>query len=530
MDILNLMDKKYLETQASILINYYNSKKYNEVVQKGKILIKKFPNQIFFYNATALSLSALGKSFEALQILKEALNLKPNNIHVLNNLGLINSNLNKNKESREYLEQAISLKKDFVDALLNLGNLDLKEGKTENARNRLELALSISNKPESDSIINTALGNLNQQLGNFEEAKKNFNIVNKIDPLNTSADKSISAIHKYLDRKDPHLTSMLGKVEKINNEESLRPLYFAIGKAYEDIKDYKLSFKYLRLGNAIADRRINYNIDADRDLFFEIKRIFENLKNNKNTNSKKKIIFILGMPRSGTTLVEQIISSHSEVYGAGELSFMEEIIKKLVGYNQEEGMNLSSYFKNIENFKYEELKLAQSEYIEKLNSHDHREKIITDKAPLNFRWGGFIKMIFPNSKIIHCERNGMDTCYSNFKNAFSGASLGFCYNLEKLGNYFNMYKDLMSFWNIKLKDQIYNLSYEKLINNKELEVKNLLKFCELSWDKNCLNPHLNKKTVATASLAQVRTPVYKSSIDKWKNVENELKDLKKIIL
>ena len=124
----------------------------------------------------------------------------------------------------------------------------------------------------------------------------------------------------------------------------------------------------------------------------------------------------------------------------------------------------------------------------------------------------------------------MDTCYSNFKNAFSGASLGFCYDLEKLGNYFNMYKDLMSFWNIKLKGQIYNLSYEKLINNKELEVKNLLKFCELTWEKNCLNPHLNKKTVATASLAQVRTPVYKSSVNKWKNVEDELENLKEIIL
>ena len=177
------MDKKYFETQASILINYYNSKNYNKVVQKGKVLIKKFPNQIFFYTATALSLSALGKNSEALQVLKVALELNPKNINVLNNLGLINSNLNKNKESREYHETAISINKNFIDALLNLGNLDLKEGKTQNAKKRLALALSISNKPESDSIINTALGNLNQQLGNFEEAKKNFNIVNKIDPF-----------------------------------------------------------------------------------------------------------------------------------------------------------------------------------------------------------------------------------------------------------------------------------------------------------------------------------------------------------
>ena len=131
------MDRKYLENQASILINLYNSKKFDEAVQKGKILIKKFPNQLIFYNATALSLSSLGKSQEALKILKEALNLRPNDIFVLNNLGLINSNISNNKISREYLEKAISINENFLDALLNLGNLDLKEGKAKHAKNNL---------------------------------------------------------------------------------------------------------------------------------------------------------------------------------------------------------------------------------------------------------------------------------------------------------------------------------------------------------------------------------------------------------
>ena len=524
------MDKKYLETQASILINLYNSKKFDEVVQKGKVLIKKFPDQIFFYNATSLSLSALGKNSEALKVLKVALEVNSKNINVLNNLGLINSKLNKNKEAREYFEKAISINSKFPDALLNLGNLDLKEGKTKTAKDRLSIALTLSKNKESDFIINTALGNLNQQIGNFQEARINFDIVNKINPLSTAADKSISIIHKYLNKDDPHLVSMLKKLEIIKDEENLQPLYFALGKAYEDIKEYKTSFKYIKLGNDIANNKIKYNISKDEKLFFEIKKLFEISQESKNIDSEKKIIFILGMPRSGTTLVEQIISSHNEVYGAGELSYMEDIIKNLINYKTQEGVDLSNYFEDIKQFAYEKIKRAQLEYIEKLKSHEFKEKIITDKAPLNFRWIGLIKMIFPNSKIIHCERNGMDTCYSNFKNAFSGASLGFCYNLEKLGNYFNMYKDLMSFWNTKFDGQIYNLSYEKLINNKDLEVKNLLKFCDLSWDENCLNPHLNKKNVATASLAQIRTPIYKSSVDNWKNVEDELEDLKNIIL
>ena len=524
------MDKKYLENQATILINHYNSKRYTEVVQKGKVLIKKFPNQLIFYNATALSLSALGKNYEALDILNLALNSSPKNIYVLNNLGLIKSNLNQNKEAREYLDKAISIKVNFMDALLNLGNLDLKEGKTESAKKNLYKALEQSNSPHTDVTINMALGNMYQQMGNFEEAKKNFEIVSKIDQLNTAADKSISTMHKYLNDEDPHLISMIKKLDKIKDDENLKLLYFAIGKAYEDIENFKESFKYVKLGNDIADKQINYNTDNDKNLFPEIIRVFKSSKRNETTNSKKKIIFILGMPRSGTTLVEQIISSHKNVYGAGELSYMEDTVKKVISHKAGENKALYESFKNVKNFNYKELKIAELEYTKKLESHVYNEEFITDKSPLNFRWVGFIKLIFPNSKIIHCCRNSMDICYSNFKNSFSGGSLGFCYNMEKLGNYFNMYKDLMTFWNDQLKNEIYNLTYENLINNKEAEVERLLKFCNLDWDEKCLNPHKNKKLVGTASLAQIRSPIYQSSINKWKNVDNELNDLRKIIL
>ena len=523
------MDKKDLQSQATILINLYNSKRFEDTIQKGKILIKKFPNQLIFYNATALALSALGKNEEALKILKSALNLKPNDIFVLNNLGLIKSHSNQNKQSREYLEKAISINPNFMDALLNLGNLDLKEGKTEDAKKHLFNALKLSKSPETDVTINIALGNLHQQLGEFEKAMENYKIVNKINPLNAAADKSISIMHKYLSQNDPHLLSMTEKINRIKDKENLKLLYFSIGKAYEDIEDYEKSFKFIKLGNDIADEQINYNIQDDKNLFSELKKIFQKKIFDKIDNPQKKIIFILGMPRSGTTLIEQIISSHKDVCGAGELSYLEDGIKNLINFQPNKGEKFWKKLTDFNEFNYDKLKLLQSEYIDKLNAHNYKEEVITDKAPLNFRWIGFIKSIFPNSKIIHCIRDGMDICYSNFKNAFSGGSLGFCYNLDKLGNYYNFYKDLMSFWKGKFKDEIYDLSYEKLVNNNKEEIERLLDFCELEWDENCLYHHKNKKVVATASLAQVRVPVYKSSINKWKNVENQLVDLKKII-
>ena len=203
------------------------------------------------------------------------------------------------------------------------------------------------------------------------------------------------------------------------------------------------------------------------------------------------------MPRSGTSLTEQILSAHKDVYGAGELKFLGESIKK----------NLLKENKFVNNSS-DNLVQVQNEYLDKIESLNYKENVLTDKAPLNFKWIGFIKTIFPYAKIVHCDRDAMDTCFSNFKNSFQSYSLAFCYDLEKLGKFFNLYKDLMNFWINKYPDQIYNLSYEKLINDQKQETEKLLSFCNLDWDENCLSPHKNKKTVATASLAQVRSPIY----------------------
>tara|TARA_B100000900_G_scaffold414772_1_gene442433 strand:+ start:470 stop:2044 length:1575 start_codon:yes stop_codon:yes gene_type:complete len=523
------MDRKYLEKQASILVSLYNSKKFEEAVQKGKMLIKKFPRQLMFYNATALSLSSLGNIPEALRILKEGLNVRPNDIFILNNLGLVNSNINNNKISREYLEKALSINENFMDALLNLGNLNLKEGKTEHAKNNFIKALKLSKSASSDETINMALGNLNQQTGEFSQAIENYKIVNKINPQNTSADKAASTIYKYKNSEDPHYISMKNKIGSIKDHEDLKSLYFALGKACEDFGNFEESLRYLKLGNLIADQKIQYNVEEDKKLFAEIKRIFENTSIDNIDPREEKIIFILGMPRSGTTLAEQIISSHKEVQGAGELNYISEAIENVFKNNINKDLPLWKIFKNINEISPNNLLKMQSEYSDKLKLHNFTKRIITDKAPLNFRWIGFIKKIFPNSKIIHCKRSPMDICFSNYKNSFSAGSLGFCYNLSKLGTFYNLYNDLMQFWDTKYKNQIYQLSYENLINNKEKEIKELLKFCDLDWDENCLNPHQNKKPVATASLAQVRSPMYKSSIEKWRNFEFGLEELKNII-
>ena len=517
-------NNEYLKKQTSILINLYNAKRYEDVILKGKILIKKFPHQLLFYNATSLSLSAVGKNEEALKILSQALSQNNNDIYVLNNLGLINGNLNKNKQAREYYNKALSINENFIDALVNLANLNLKENKTKETKDSLERASKISKLPQTDIIINLAFGQYYQHIGEFKEAINYFNIVNKLSTENVAADRSISLIHKYEDSNDPHLKTMEKKIKSIKNQENLQHLYFAIGKAYEDLKEYKKSFNYISLGNRIADKKMNYDVDDQKKIFLNIKKIFKNEKTLNKLKCDKQIIFVVGMPRSGTTLAEQIVSSHKEVYGAGELSFLEFAVKENLMKNNE------FINENVEDIKIDQFEKVQNEYLQGISLFNYKEKYIIDKAPLNFKLIGFIKKIFPGSKIIHCTRDPMDICLSNFKNNFASKTVGFGYNLKKLGIYFNLYKDLMVFWKNKFNDYIFDLSYEELINNQKEVTQKLLNFCELSWDENCLNPHKNKKTVSTASLAQVRSPIYKTSVKKWKKYDEELTELKKLIL
>tara|TARA_B100001996_G_scaffold364079_1_gene332804 strand:- start:567 stop:1265 length:699 start_codon:yes stop_codon:yes gene_type:complete len=226
------------------------------------------------------------------------------------------------------------------------------------------------------------------------------------------------------------------------------------------------------------------------------------------------------MPRSGTTLVEQIISSHNKVYGAGELNYLSKSIRKnLYDKNKINEKKIFGINENSNNYVAED-------YFNYLNSLSFNEKIITDKAPLNFRWIGFIKIFLPESKIIHCSRNNRDNCLSLYKNSFDSDKLNWCYDQKELSKYYNLYFDLMNFWREKIPNFIYEAKYEEIISNQENETKKLLKFCDLNWDQNCLNFHKNRKTpIKTASIVQARKPIYSSSVKSNINYEKYFDEL-----
>jgi len=511
------------EKEAQIILNYFKAQDYITAEVKAKKLIKKFPNFQAVYNLLGLCLQSQKKFLEAIKYYKIAINNNPNFFVAINNLGLTYHNMYDLKNAQHYYERAIEINPKFTHPISNLGNVKKELNNYEEAIKCYKLALSIDNKLY---IVLHNLGMAYQALGKFEESKKYFETVLKNNPKFTRADRSLSMSLKY-DINNPHLKSMENKIkdQSLNNFQKIE-LYFGLGKAYEDIKNYKKSFENYKLGNKIKRDAIKYQINDDVKLFENIKNSFSNInfQNLENVGNKSnKMIFILGMPRSGTTMVEQIIANHKNVYGAGELRDLTQIIKENFLVNDKikfpEKFNIKdqNFFSNM-----------GTKYLENLDRYDTNKNYITDKAPLNFKWIGLIKLILPKSKIIHCTRDPKDICLSLFKNFFEG-ELNFSYSLEEAGKYYKLYQNLMEFWKQLLPDFIYDISYEKLVENQEFESRKLLDFCNLDWDKNCLTFYRNKRGIVTASFAQARKPIYKNSVKSWQNYKNELLPIFKIL-
>ena len=295
------------------------------------------------------------------------------------------------------------------------------------------------------------------------------------------------------------------------NDFNKSNILFALGKAHEDTKNFEKSFKYLEDANDLQKKFTKYDFKNDKILFENIKNNFSSFhfKNANIKKSDKTYIFIVGLPRSGTSLIEQILSSHSLVYGAGELPYLPDAIKNEFFKNNNEIHSTTAQEKVANIFN------------KNINKFNFSEKYLTDKNPLNFLWIGYIKLIFPNAKIIHIRRDIKDNYFSLYKNIFDG-NMNWCYNKSDLLSYCLNYQKMIEFWNQKIPEFILNIQYEDVVSNTENEIKKLLKFCDLPWENQCLEFYKTKRAIKTVSSAQARKPIYRSSIKSYKNYESFL--------
>ena len=524
----NISKSDYLKAQAEKINKLFLSGKFDLVIEKSKKILEKNPKQVPFYNFLALSHREKGNFLLAEKILLEAIKLFPVEQSLLINLGSTYRVLMEYEKSEKCLNQALKINSNNINAIVNYANLKRDINDYKNSITLYEKAYKMNNKIQT-VVINLAAAY--QIVGKFELSKKYLESFIKENQNDVLAHKMLSTIKKY-EKNDEHQAIMLSELEKnLLSEIDKSTLYYAIAKSYDDQKNYEKSCNFFIKANNIQKKlHKDYSINEEIELFNQIKKIFEKteFQNYKKHRNNKNLIFIVGLPRSGTTLTHQILASHSKVHGIGEMEILNKFMRKNI--NNE---NFSSIFKNYLSENDQKVKYFSDNYFSKISFIETSKNIILDKSPLNFQWLGFIKILFPNSKIIHCSRNLKDTALSIYKNAFNVNSIVWSNDQDDLTKYIKIYLDLMDFWKKKLPNFIYDVNYEKLTENKEDEIKKLLKFCELDWEENCLNFNKKGPPIKTVSITQARKQIYKTSVNSYEkykdylDIFNKIDDLKK---
>ena len=464
----------------------------------------------------------LGQLAAAVKFYEKALAVNPDYAEAHYNLGNALMVLGQENDAIMSYEKAVALKPDYAEAHYNLGNALMELGQLDEAVKCYESAIDI--KPDYGGAHNN-LGNTLKELGQLDDAVKCYEKTLTLQPDYAEAHHNLSTIKKYTAR-DPQITQMQSILSNGDLSQSDRiHLCFALAKVYEDLGKQDELFKFLHEGNRLRKQELNYSLNMDQITYSVVKKLFSPSpsvveKSLSYETSTIRPVFIVGMPRSGTSLVEQIIASHHAVHGAGELNTLGSLMDPIVqdhSNNDKNGLSEKSFLS------------IRQQYLDSLSRFNVPEKVITDKMPMNFRWIGFILTAFPEAKIVHLKRDAMAICWSNYKILFNSRGLGFPYNMDDLARFYGLYTELMAFWHQLYSDKIYDICYEDLTTNQVEETRKLLEYCELDWDENCLEFHTSKRAIKTASSVQVRQKMYQGSSEAWKEHEAYLQPLIKAL-
>ena len=356
------------------------------------------------------------------------------------------------------------------------------------------------------------MGNVLHDQGKWEEAIAAYNKALSLKPDYAEAHRNLSSLINYMpeDLQIGTVNELLGRSDLKDDDRC--HLHYTYAKMNEDLGDFDAAFENYVAGGKLRKKLLSYDIEQDERMFDHIKttapkleKFFFNKPIEVATNTP---IFILGMPRSGTTLVEQIISCHSQVQGAGELSLLNRF-----------GGKLSL---GLEGISSDTLLKVRNSYLIELDKVSENKPFVTDKTPNNFLRIALILKALPEAKIIHVKRAPAATCWSNFKHYFPAKGLGYSYDLDDTVGYYKLYHELMAFWDKHYSTQIYHLDYDRLTLEQEIETRKLIEHIELDWEDACLSPHENKRSVRTASQQQVREKIYKGSSQAWQKYEKFL--------
>ena len=525
-----------------------------KLADKNIIYLKNLPPEL----KSVLSFIHEGKLKKADDLCRYFLRNSPHHLDAMKLLATICTKLHVYEDSEFLLESCLVFEPENIHTSIEYINLLIKRQKYGPA---LNYAKKLYDKNENNISVQTCYAITLQQTDNQKEAlklyskilEKNPNIPNLLlsrghlyknfGQINKSIESYKSAYqlnksfgdsywslanlktYKFTQKEISLLKDMVND-EFISDEEKIF-MHFALGKSYEDINDYKKSFDHYNLGNQL---KLPYTKYKSQEFVEECRNQKEvctkdlfDIKKGWGSASDEPI-FVLGLPRVGSTLVEQILASHSMVDATHELPNILATAHKL---NLRRALDTDSRYPEILlSLSEPQLKLIGDKYLSDSEVFRSGSKYFIDKMPNNFRHIGLIKLILPNAKIIDIRRNSMSACFSCYKQLFAEGQ-EFTYSQERLASYYNNYVELMDHWNAILPDEILSITYENLIINFEDSVNSILEYCNLPFEQSCIEFYKSKRSIKTPSAQQVRQPIYTSGMDYWKNYEPYLGDLKK---
>ena len=482
-----------------------------------KKAIAEDPKDPSFHNNLGVILRESGHLEEALDCYRQAIELRPEYAEAHCNLGIALRELGQLEDAILALEHTIELDPSFGGAYSNLGNAYNAVGRTGEAMPVFDKALGL-NPHDLSAHFNRAIAN--QDRGYLDAAQDGFRDVLRLQPQHGEAWRLLSGLKRFASADDNDIEEMprLLRDATLKKPDEMH-VQFGLGKALVDIGEFDDAFRQIAAANAAYRNSYEYDIEKDAEYFESIQDVFseEFLSDREGWGSASdRPIFIVGMMRSGTSLVEQILASHPSVTGCGELTELDRLTR-----NDEARPGGLDYPQSMRSLDRTLSKSLAEEYLRRVQVYAPGAERTTDKMPGNFLHIGLIRVLLPNATIIHCARDPVDTCLSCFRNYFAGFH-SFAYDLEDLGTYYCLYQKLMDHWRSVASINLHEICYEDLVANPEDEIRRLLHACGLSWNDQCLNFHQTTRPVRTASAAQVRRPMYSSSVEAWRKFESHL--------
>ena len=471
-------------------------------------------------NNLALALKEREQFAEASTMLTRSLLADPNNAKTLTYLALVRLEQKQVADADIAAARALALAPEDADALNAMGLVRFEQQNADAAL--VHFRRAIARKPDLADAHNN-IGNILKEEGQIASAREAYERAIELDPRETAYYVNLADAKKFT-AGDAHLAAM---EDQARNAESLTPigrsrLKFAMAKAYDDLGCYDEAFASMREGNALKRERIAYDETRALESFDRIRSTFDRkLLAKAGGFSSSLPVFVVGMPRSGTTLIEQILASHPAVHGAGELADFNWLVDQLPGT----GGNVFRYPEDAATLSADQLAALGKAYVERQRQRAPSAARVTDKMPANFLFLGLIHLALPEARIVHVLRDPRDTCLSCYSKLFT-AEQNFSYELGELGRYYRKYAELMAHWRDVLpKGGMLEVRYEDVVADLEASARRMVDFCGLDWHPNCIAFHEAKRPVRTASASQVRRPIYRNSEGRWRAYQSHLEPL-----